>query len=50
MGPLQDYIGVRPVTEAYVTDSALPDQLVSLLAGLGTPFMRFLCKAVGVSF
>ena len=45
----KDYIGVRPVTEAFVTDSALPDQLVSLFR-VGTPFMRFLCKAVGVSF
>ena len=45
----KDYIGVRPVTEAFVTDSELPDQLASLFRA-GTPFMRFLCKAVGVSF
>ena len=45
----KDYIGVRSVTHSFVTDPKLPDALVRLFRA-GTPFMRFLCRAVGVPF
>ncbi len=45
----KDFIGGRKVPNAFVQDPELPDQLTALFAA-GTPFMRFLCEAVGVEF
>ena len=45
----KDYIGIRPVPEAFVTDPELPGRLAGLF-GAGTRLMRFLCKAVAVPF
>jgi len=42
----KDYIGVRPVREAFVTGSALPDQLVSLFR-VGTPYHALLMQGGG---
>ena len=45
----KDFIGGHKVPDSFVLDRELPDRLTSLFAA-GTPFMRFLCEAVGVAF
>jgi uncharacterized protein (TIGR02453 family) len=45
----KDYIGVATLGERFVRGAALPADLADTFAA-GTPFMRFLCDALDVSF
>jgi uncharacterized protein (TIGR02453 family) len=45
----KDYIGVATLDHTFVTRSDLPKRLAKTFAA-GTPFMRFLCDALGVPF
>ncbi len=45
----KDYTAVRPLTQSFVTRRDLPDRLAEVFRA-GSPFMRFLCEAVGVPF
>lgn len=45
----KDFIAVQPLSQAFVTGRDLPEALAEVFRG-GTPFMRFLCDAVGVPF
>jgi len=45
----KDFIGVCQRPQSFVTDPELPEELARLCSA-GTPFMRFLCDALGVPF
>lgn len=45
----KDYIGGCSLTDAQVAGADLPKELAKRFAA-GTPFMKFLCQAVGVTF
>jgi uncharacterized protein (TIGR02453 family) len=45
----KDFIGVAHVADSFATTADLPEQLVRKYE-TGSPFMRFLCKALGVPF
>jgi len=45
----KDFIGSRSLDEDLVTSPHLPRELAKIFAA-GTPYMAFLCKAVGVPF
>jgi uncharacterized protein (TIGR02453 family) len=45
----KDYIGVVDLDDAFVTAEDLPKRLATTFKA-GTPFMRFLCEALGVPF
>lgn len=45
----KDYIGVKPLDEASVTSDSLPGDLAKAFRA-GSPFMGFLCDALGVPF
>ena len=45
----KDFIGVRPLTQTFVTRDSLPQDLGKTFK-LGAPFVQFLCDALGVSF
>lgn len=45
----KDFIGVRQLTQAFVTADDLPKQLGTTFKA-GAPFMKFLCDALGVRF
>jgi uncharacterized protein (TIGR02453 family) len=45
----KDYIGVATLSEGFTHTAALPVELAGMFA-TATPFMRFLCDALGVPF
>ncbi len=45
----KDFIGVRELTQRFVTSPDLPDALADVF-GAGKPLMRFLCKALELPF
>jgi len=45
----KDYIGVARLSQSFATSPDLPKELVKVFE-TGTPFMRFLCDALGVPF
>lgn len=45
----KDYLGVARLSQSFATSPALPKELFNIFAA-GTPFMRFLCEALGVPF
>ena len=45
----KDFIGVRPLTQSFVTDPNLPAELAKTYKA-GLPLMRFLCDALDVPF
>ena len=45
----KDYIGVKHLPQSFVTSDTLPKELAKTFEA-GTPFMRFLCDALGVPF
>jgi uncharacterized protein (TIGR02453 family) len=46
---LKDFVGVKRLEESFVTEPGLPTRLAGLW-NAGTPFMRFLCDAIGAPF
>jgi uncharacterized protein (TIGR02453 family) len=45
----KDFIAVKELPDSFLTGADLPRRLAGLYAA-GTPYMRFLCDAVGVPF
>ena len=45
----KDYIAARDVSESFLTDATLPQELARLFK-IGTPLMKFLCSALAVPF
>ena len=45
----KDYIATKDVSQSFLTDAALPQELARLFK-VGTPLMKFLCSALAVPF
>ena len=45
----KDFIGVKRLSQTFATSAELPKELAKVFQA-GTPFMRFLCDALGVPF
>jgi hypothetical protein len=45
----KDYIATKDVSQSFLTDAALPQELARLFK-IGTPLMKFLCSALAVPF
>jgi uncharacterized protein (TIGR02453 family) len=45
----KDFVAMKRLDESFVTEPGLPERLAELWA-IGTPYMRFLCQANGLSF
>ena len=45
----KDFIGVKRLSQSFATSAELPKELAKVFQ-IGTPFMRFLCDALGVPF
>ncbi|HXK39735.1 MAG TPA: DUF2461 family protein, partial [Candidatus Paceibacterota bacterium] len=46
---MKDFVAMKKLPESFAGEADLPSRLTHLW-GIGTPFMRFLCNAVGAPF